>query len=84
MDVVKVEGVDHLGIIAGVIQDIGIIEMIDSRITPDKREEISTLTQHIKYARRGKPTVANPQRIHPSRLYHQGYTVADRRDSSAR
>lgn len=42
MDVVKVERVDHLGIIAGVIQDIGIIEMIDSRITPDKREEIST------------------------------------------
>jgi transposase len=42
MDVVKVERMDHLGIIAGVIQDLGIIEMIDSRITPDKREEIST------------------------------------------
>jgi transposase len=42
MDVVKVERMDHLGIIAGVIQDLGIIEMIDSRITPDDREEIST------------------------------------------
>jgi transposase len=42
MDVVKVERMDHLGIIAGVIQDLGIIEMIDSRIEPDEREEIST------------------------------------------
>ena len=42
MDVVKVERMDHLGIIAGVIQNLGIIEMIDSRIAPDKREEIST------------------------------------------
>ncbi len=42
MDVVKVERMDHLGIIAGVIQDLGIIEMIDSRIATDEREEIST------------------------------------------
>ncbi len=42
MDVVKVERMDHLGIIAGVIQDLGIMEMIDSRIAPDEREEIST------------------------------------------
>ncbi len=40
MDVVKVERMDHLGIIAGVIQDLGIIEMIDSRIATDEREEI--------------------------------------------
>jgi len=42
MDVVKVERMDHLGIIAGVIHDLGIIEMIDSRIALDEREEIST------------------------------------------
>ena len=42
MDVVKVERMDHLGIIAGVIQDLGIMEMIDSRITPNEQEEIST------------------------------------------
>ena len=36
---VKVEDIDHLGIVAGVIQELGIIEMIDSRITPDEREE---------------------------------------------
>jgi transposase len=42
MDVVKVERMDHLGIIAGVIHDLEIIEMIDSRIAPNEREEIST------------------------------------------
>ena len=42
MGSVKVERIDHLGIIAGVIQDLGIIDMIDSRITPDEREEITT------------------------------------------
>ena len=42
MNVAKVERLDHLGIVAGVIHDLGIIEMIDSRIEPDEREEIST------------------------------------------
>lgn len=42
MGIVKVERLDHLGIVAGVIQDLGIIEMIDSRIVTDEREEIST------------------------------------------
>lgn len=42
MGSVKVERIDHLGIVAGVIQDLGIIEMIDSRIVPDEREEITT------------------------------------------
>jgi hypothetical protein len=30
MGSVKVEDIDHLGIVAGVIQDLGIIEMMDS------------------------------------------------------
>jgi len=42
MESVKIERIDHLGIVAGVIQDLGIIDMIDSRITPDEREEITT------------------------------------------
>ena len=42
MDVVTVERLDHLGIIAGVIQDLGIIEMIDARIMPDDQEDITT------------------------------------------
>ncbi len=42
MNVARVERLDHLGIVAGVIHDLGIIEMIDSRIEPDERERIST------------------------------------------
>jgi transposase len=42
MNVARVERLDHLGIVAGVIKDLGVIEMIDSRIEPDEREEIST------------------------------------------
>ena len=42
MGSVKVERIDHLGIVAGVIQDLGIIDMIDSRIPPDEREDITT------------------------------------------
>src|SRR5712691_807974 len=42
MDVVTVDRLDHLGIIAGVIKDVGIIEMIDARIVPDDQEGITT------------------------------------------
>ena len=42
MEIVKVERLDHLGIIAAVIKDLGIIEMIDARIVPDDQEEVST------------------------------------------
>lgn len=39
---IKVERLDHLGIIAGVIKDLGIIELIDKNILPDDMEEITT------------------------------------------
>ena len=42
MEKVKVERLDHLGVISGVIKDLGIIAMIDARLIPDAREEIST------------------------------------------
>ena len=42
VEIVKVQRLDHLGIIASVIKDLGIIEMIDARIVPDDQEEIST------------------------------------------
>ena len=42
MDVVTVDRLDHLGIIAGVIKDVGIIEMIDAHIVPDDQEDITT------------------------------------------
>jgi transposase len=42
VDVVTVERLDHLGIIAGVIKDLGLIEMIDARLGHDDQEEITT------------------------------------------
>jgi transposase len=43
METIRVERLDHLGIVAGVIKDLGIIEMIDARIPPAAgKEEIST------------------------------------------
>jgi transposase len=42
MDDLHVERLDHLGIISGIINDLGLIEKIDARIVPDEAEEIST------------------------------------------
>ena len=42
MDVVTVERLDHLGIIAGVIKDLGLIGMIDARVGLDDQEGITT------------------------------------------
>jgi transposase len=42
MDAIKIERLDHLGIIAGVIKDLGIIEIIDRCIPPDGQQEITT------------------------------------------
>jgi transposase len=42
VDVVTVERLDHLGIIAGVIKDLGLIAMIDTRLGRDDQEDITT------------------------------------------
>ena len=42
MEDLKVERLDHLGIISGVIKDLGLIERIDDRIAPDPEEHITT------------------------------------------
>ena len=42
MPQVVVERLDHLGVIAGVIKDLGLVELIDSRIEVDEKEEITT------------------------------------------
>jgi transposase len=41
MESVHVERLDHLGLIASVIKDLGLIRMIDARIVPDEQEEIT-------------------------------------------
>src|SRR5437868_12440646 len=41
MEAVRVERLDHLGLIAHMIKDLGLISMIDARLVPDEQEEIT-------------------------------------------
>jgi hypothetical protein len=41
MEQVRVERLDHLGVIVSVIKDLGLIDMSDSRLVPDKQEMIT-------------------------------------------
>jgi len=38
MGSVRVERLDHLGVIASVIKDLGLIDMINARLVPDAQE----------------------------------------------
>jgi hypothetical protein len=39
---IKVENLDHLGIVAGLIDEIGIVELINQKLGVDNREKITT------------------------------------------
>jgi transposase len=41
MGMVRVERLDHLGLIAAVINDLGLVSIIDARLTPDEQEAIT-------------------------------------------
>ena len=41
MEQIRVERLDHLGLIASVIKDLGLIDMIDERLVPDEQEVIT-------------------------------------------
>jgi transposase len=41
MEAVRVERLDHLGLIASVINDLGLVHMIDARLKPDDQEAIT-------------------------------------------
>jgi transposase len=41
MEQVRVERLDHLGLMASVIKDLGLIDMIDRRLVPDEQEMIT-------------------------------------------
>ena len=41
MESVRVERLDHLGVIASVIKDLGLIDMINARLVPDDQEVIT-------------------------------------------
>jgi transposase len=39
---IRVENLDHLGIVAGLIDDLGIVELVNERLGIDPREKVST------------------------------------------
>ena len=41
MELLRVKRLDHFGLIAAVIKDLRLIEMIDARLVPDDQEEIT-------------------------------------------
>src|SRR4029453_12779438 len=41
MEPIRVERLDHLGVIASVIKDVGLIDMINARIVPDGQEVLT-------------------------------------------
>ena len=41
MESLRVERLDHLGILSEVIKDLGLIRLIDARLVPDELEEIT-------------------------------------------
>ena len=47
MEMVRIERLDHLGLIASVINDLGLVRLIDTRLTPDD-QEILTPGEAIK------------------------------------
>jgi hypothetical protein len=41
MEALRVERLDHLGVIASVIKDLGLINMINARLVPDAQEVLT-------------------------------------------
>jgi transposase len=41
MEAIRVERLDHLGLIASVINDLGLVSLIDARLKPDEQEAIT-------------------------------------------
>jgi len=40
MEMVRIERLDHLGLIASIINDLGLVSRIDARLTSDEQEAI--------------------------------------------
>jgi transposase len=41
MESVRVERLDHFGVLSEVIKDVGLVELIDARLVPDEQEELT-------------------------------------------
>lgn len=79
MDLVTVERVDHVGIVAGVIKDVGLLEMINARLGLDDQEEITTGEAMAGMIRHGLGFSARPLSLPPPFCAHKpvGLLVRD-------
>ena len=83
MHVVTVERLDHLGIIAGVIKDLGIIEMIDARMQPDDQEDITTGDAVAGMILNGRGFSDRPRSLTPPFFAHRPVALLCRAGVSA-
>ncbi len=83
MDVITVERLDHVGIIAGVIKDSGLIERINARLLLDDQEEITTGEAIAGMILNGLGFSARPMSLPPQFFANQPVGVLFRNGVSA-
>jgi hypothetical protein len=68
MEAMRVERLDHLGLIASVINDLGLVSMIDARLKPDAQE---VTVQAVKTGIMRRLEIADPvQAGERGRVHH--------------
>jgi transposase len=65
MESVHVERLDHLGLIACMIKDLGLISLLDARLVPDEQEEITPGEAVAGMLRNGLGLAHRPRSLTP-------------------
>jgi hypothetical protein len=71
MDSIGVERLDHCGVIASVIQDLGLIEMINARLVPDAQEVLTPGEAIAGMIRNGLGCAHRPLSLTPQFFAHK-------------
>jgi hypothetical protein len=71
MDSIGVERLDHFGVIASVIQDWGLIEMINARLVPDAQEVLTPGEAIAGMIRNGLGCAHRPWSLTPQFFAHK-------------
>ena len=80
MESIGVERLDHLGVIASVIKDVGLIDMINARLVPDAQEVLTPGEAMAGMILNGLGLANRPLALTPQffankpldRLFHEG------------
>ena len=65
MEQVQVERLDHLGVLASVIKDVGLIDMINARLVPDAQEGLTPGAARAGMIRNGRGFANRPLSLAP-------------------